>query len=118
MTILIVMVLIGLIPATVARGKGREFALWWVYGSLLFIVALPHALLLKPDLQGQGMKTCPRCAEPVKEAAAVCRYCGHEFPTPSDVSVGGIVLAEGDQIDAALDATFRRKPKREAIDAN
>ena len=25
------------------------------------------------------LKTCPRCAESVKEAAQVCRFCGHEF---------------------------------------
>lgn len=28
-------------------------------------------------------KVCPRCAEMVKAAAQVCRYCGHEFPEPS-----------------------------------
>lgn len=28
-------------------------------------------------------KTCPKCAEQVKAAAVVCRFCGHEFmPEP------------------------------------
>ena len=29
--------LLGLIPATIARHKGRKFGRWWVYGWLLFI---------------------------------------------------------------------------------
>jgi hypothetical protein len=39
---LMVVVLIGLIPAAVASKKGRSFVLWWLYGSAIFIVALPH----------------------------------------------------------------------------
>jgi Uncharacterised protein family UPF0547 len=41
---------------------------------------------LKPDLAVEasarhcdGTKVCPDCAEVVKEAARVCRFCGHEF---------------------------------------
>lgn len=30
-------------------------------------------------VQDSEAKTCPRCAESVKAAATVCRYCGHEF---------------------------------------
>ena len=31
-----------------------------------------------PNVKGFE-KTCPRCAENIKKAAFVCRYCGHEF---------------------------------------
>ena len=31
------------------------------------------------DTDGDPAKICPMCAESVKEAAKICRYCGHEF---------------------------------------
>lgn len=42
-------VLIGLLPAIVAHMKGRLFLLWWVYGVTLFIIALPHALIMRAN---------------------------------------------------------------------
>jgi hypothetical protein len=48
MELLICCALLGLIPAYVAQKKGRSFGLWWLYGALLFIVALPHALIMDP----------------------------------------------------------------------
>jgi hypothetical protein len=86
MEFLILAVLLGLIPAAIARSKGRDFVLWWIYGAMLFIVALPHALLMKanPDAiearqASEGMKKCPFCAEMIKAEAKVCRYCSREL---------------------------------------
>ncbi len=41
--------LIGLIPAAIARAKGHSFIDRWIYGSTLFICAVLHSLLLKAD---------------------------------------------------------------------
>jgi hypothetical protein len=83
MSFLLIVILIGLAPAMIARSKGRDFLLWWFYGSALFIVALPHALMM-----GSIHRRCPFCAEEVKRQASVCRHCGRDLPPPPAVDPG------------------------------
>ena len=40
---------ISLIPAAIARRKGYSFIGWWCYGLLIWPVAIPHVLLIKPN---------------------------------------------------------------------
>lgn len=86
-------VIIGLIPAFIAKSKGRDFILWWIYGAALFLFAMIHAIIIKPTteslLSNSDMKKCPFCAEVIKAEAKVCRYCGKDLPIEEAKSILG-----------------------------
>ncbi len=94
MTFLVIAAVIGLIPALIASSKGRNFLLWYVYGFLLFVIALIHSIVLKPDrvavedrVLSQGdMRKCPHCAELIKREARVCRFCGRDLVAQGQAS--------------------------------
>ena len=62
-----------------------------VIGFIVFV----YMLLVKPDgtlsvtyeLRGipTEEKTCPKCAEKIKSAALVCRYCGNQFSSTQEI---------------------------------
>ena len=67
---------LGLLPALIAYHKGHSFALWWVYGAVAFIIALPHALLTgSKHSTPQDGRNCPYCHESVPMEDEICPAC-------------------------------------------
>ncbi len=64
---------IGFIPAMIAKNKGKNFLAWYIYGVLLFIIALPHALIMKSNYQ------CPHCKSNIDPTATVCPKCARDI---------------------------------------
>ena len=82
--LLVALVIMVLIPAAIASGKGRSFALWFFYGLFLFPLAFIHALIIKPNEMAQGMKKCPKCASIIPAIATICPSCRTDFALTGD----------------------------------
>jgi len=90
---------LGVIPAWIAERKGRSGFGWWLYGTTMFVVALPHALLLEDRDDTvefvDEFRPCPVCAKTIRADATYCRSCKHNVPLgerlDEDASTGSLI---------------------------
>jgi NADH pyrophosphatase NudC (nudix superfamily) len=116
---LILAALLGLIPAAIAKSKGRPFLLWWIFGFLALIIALPCALMMKRDVRNlehrqmrEGFKKCPHCAEMIKGDAKVCRFCQRELAPKITIAAGNRRFCSSSGV------TFRLRQRTTGTSAN
>jgi ribosomal protein L40E len=77
----------AIVVGVFASNKGRSGFGWFLLALLLSPLLAGLFLLAASDLKKEAAaktelnesKVCPRCAERVKNAALVCRFCGYDF---------------------------------------
>jgi ribosomal protein L40E len=91
--VFIVWIGLAFLVGALAAQRGRSGLGWGLLGFFLDPIIPLIILLILPDLKQQqtdqfaaqmalaDTKVCLRCAERVKAAASVCRYCGFDFQT-------------------------------------
>jgi hypothetical protein len=86
--------LLGVITGAIAQKKGDSFLAWWLFGTFLFIIALPMVLLMegKAGARGMGTKKCPYCGAATRTSVMECPECRRSQP----------------EIGAATDASWQR----------
>lgn len=90
---LIVAAGLAFIPANIAVKKGYSFGLWWLYGWLLFIIAVIHASLI-PDRNAQQTPIHPASAIPYCPPSMTGQSAADELKKYKELKDQGIITEE------------------------
>ena len=132
--------LLALIPAYVAKQRGRSYGAFWllsfaftIFVGLLVVLALPEIKekpsVARTDEDGNLVSshtalpeniTCPQCAETVKSLAKVCRFCGTDLvdhvanlKTQISANASAQELVRASQIAEEIKAEAEKQTKAE-----
>ena len=56
-----------------------------ITAALVFIIK-PAGKLTVKYTKAEQLKTCPKCAEQIKQAATVCRFCNYDFQVSDSIA--------------------------------
>ena len=71
---LMILPVIAVIPALIAKQKERGFWTFYVFGLLLWIVAVVVAVAME-----DRRRHCPHCVETINSTATVCPHCRRDI---------------------------------------
>jgi hypothetical protein len=90
MELILFWLIMGGVVGIIANSKGRGGCAWFLYGLLIWPIALVHILVspnrktlqhnstFNTESSNSERVKCPHCAELILSDAKVCRYCGRE----------------------------------------
>jgi hypothetical protein len=103
-----VWIIFPIVAWILASNKGRS-RFGWLLLTLLFSPLMVLILLALPAVvDTSGTRVCPYCAENVKAAAKICRYCQRELPERKPPTQGS---AQNPSEFGSVAGTVERSPR-------